>query len=554
MARAAVCAVKARPTITNDKIIKIGKRFFSPAGACLPGCREGRRTMLNVKLEKPLHVVFSLVIILLLAKFYLLSCNVVIANDGPRYVNQARQFLDGHFQAALARDNLFLYPLLIALFGRLGVDLVLAGELISVVSSVLVLFPLYLLFAKIGTEKAAMWSCLVFAVTPAFNKFSASVMRDSLFLLVAAGVVCLLWRSFEARSPWYFFLSAILSLVATTVRFEGVIFFPAILLLLFILLFKSGGERGRLVLCAGSFVTPLMLALLLGGLFLGNSSGKSSRLAQVETYLTKMTQGGLFSHEPLIDRGLTAAQAEIGPMPENDFIQIVRENVALIYLLGLVRLLVADMWWPFFLLACYGVLCRRERNFADAFLFTIIFVFLTVAYLHNVHANFLDERYLFVPAMLLSFWVGTGLVGLIGLVQPRLPKWGIFCILFALLAFPAVKSVRAMSPREALSAKEAGGWLASQPSLRGLSLIANGEKIPFYAGWGDDFIRAEFSRDFRLEIASRRPDLVTVETRLKNLDDVSTFDGYELLARFQDQKYGALIFINKNKMLEGVPR
>ena len=507
--------------------------------------------MLNAKLKKPLHVVFALAIILLLVKFYLLSCNAVIANDGPRYINQARQFLDGHFQAALARDNLFLYPLLIALFGRMGVDLVLAGELISVVSSILVLFPLYLLFTKVGNEKVAMWSCVVFAVTPVFNKFSASVMRDSLFLLVAAVVVFLLWRSFEARSPWYFFVSAILSLVATTVRFEGVIFFPAILLLLFILFFKAGVERGRLVLCAGSFIAPLVLILLLGGLSLGNSSGKTSRLVQAESYLTKVTQGGFFSHDPLIDKGLTAAQAEIGPLPENDFVQIVRENVALIYLLGLVRLLVADMWWPFFLLACYGVLCRRERNFADTFLLTIIFVFLVVAYLHNVHVNFLDERYLFVPAMLLSFWAGTGLVGLIGLVEPRLPKWGVYGILLALLAFPVVKSVRAMSPREALSAKEAGGWLASQSSLRGLSLIANGEKIPFYAGWGDDFIRAEFSRDFRSEIASRRPDLVTVETRLKNLDDASTFDGYELLARFQDQKYGALIFINKNKILEG---
>ena len=163
MARVAVCVVKARPTITNDKIIKIGKRFFSPASTCLPGFREGHGTMLNAKLKKPLHVVFALAIILLLVKFYLLSCNAVIANDGPRYINQARQFLDGHFQAALARDNLFLYPLLIALFGRMGVDLVLAGELISVVSSILVLFPLYLLFTKVGNEKVAMWSCVVFA-------------------------------------------------------------------------------------------------------------------------------------------------------------------------------------------------------------------------------------------------------------------------------------------------------------------------------------------------------------------------------------------------------
>lgn len=551
MARIAVCTVKPRQTITNDKSAKIDKRFFDPARAGLPRFREGRRNVLKVKLEKPLHVVFALAIVVLLVKLYLLSCSVVIANDGPRYINQARQFLDGDVLAALKRDNLFLYPLLISLLGRLGVDLVLAGELISVLSSVLVLFPLYLLFAKIGNEKVAMWSCVVFAVTPAFNKFSASVMRDSLFLLVAAWAVSLLWRSFETRSPWYFFLSAMLSLGATTVRFEGVILFPVTLLLLLMIFFKPGVVRGRLVLCAGSFFAPLMLVLLLVGLFLGNTSGKSSRVSQAESYLTKMTQGNFLSHDPLIEKGLTAAQAEIGSMPENDFIEIVRENVALIYLLGLVRLLVADMWWPFFLLACYGVLCRRERNFGNTFLLTIIFFFLTVAYLHNIHSNFLDERYLFVPVMFLGFWVGTGLVGLIGVIEPRLPKWGICCILLALFVFPIVKSVRAMSPREALSAREAGLWLASQSSLHGLSLIANGEKIPFYAGRGDDFIRAEFSRDFRGEIEVRRPALISIETRLKNLDNVSAFEGYEVLARFQDLKYGALIFRTKNKELGG---
>jgi len=498
--------------------------------------------VLNVKVEKSLYVIFTLAIVLLLVKLYLLSCNVVISNDGPRYINQAQQFLDGNFFTAFKRDNLFLYPLLISLFGRLGVDLVLAGELISVFSSVLVLFPLYLLFAKIGNQKVAMWSCLVFAVIPTFNKFSASVMRDPLFLLVAAGVVYLLWRSFETSSPWYFFLSAMLSLVASTVRFEGVIFIPATLLLIFMAFFRPGVVKGRLGQCAGSFFAPLVLTLILAGLFLGNAPGKSSRVSQAESFLTKMTQGNFFSHDPLIDKGLTAAQAEIGPMPENDFIQIVRENVALIYLLGLVRLLIADMWWLFFLLACYGLLCRRERNFGDTFLLTIILVFLVVAYLHNIHANFLDERYLFIPAMFLCFWVGTGLVELVGVVEPRLPKWGICCILLALFAFPVVKSVRAMSPQEALSAREAGLWLSAQPSLRSLTLIANGEKIPFYGDCGDDFIRAEFVRDFRGEVKRLQPGLIAIEARLKNIDAVSEFSGYELLVRFVDKKYGALIF------------
>ena len=126
--------------------------------------------MIGRKLDSRLRFFFIFSLSLLIIKLFIVSSTVIISNDGPRYVNQAQQFLNGDIFTAVKRDNLILYPLLISLFGKLGVDLVLAGELISVFSSVLVLLPLYLLFVKFSNEKVAIASCLVFAVNPVFNK------------------------------------------------------------------------------------------------------------------------------------------------------------------------------------------------------------------------------------------------------------------------------------------------------------------------------------------------------------------------------------------------
>ncbi|WP_303721351.1 glycosyltransferase family 39 protein [Malonomonas rubra] len=466
----------------------------------------------------------------------------VISNDGPRYINQTLQFIDGEFVAAFKRDSLFLYPLLIAAFAKAGLDPVLTGELISAISSVLVLCPLYLLFKRIGTPTSAFWSCLVFAVMPVFNKFSVTVMRDPFFLFVVAWLVYLLWYAFERLYPVCFLLCSFLTMLLMTIRLEGILFLPIGLLLLLVTLVRSPAERIRTLTCAGFYLAPLLLILVAAGWYFAASAGESFRAAQVGNFVSGVAERGIFFHHPAVDASLDAAQAVTGPMPENDFVQIVRENVAIIYLIGMLRLLIANIWWPFFLVGMIGLVCSVEKKWGRTFLAVTIFTYLLMAYLHNLHLNFLDERYLYIPTMFFCFWIGLGVECLVEMAGSLTRKRVVCGVVSVLLIFSAVQSVKAMTPKEGLSSMEAGQWLAAQPSLQGLSLLANGEKIPFYGGRGDDFIRAEFARDFRREVSLHQPELISIETRLKNIAAVSTFDGYDLLIRFDDEKYGALIF------------
>jgi len=119
----------------------------------------------------------------------------------------------------------------------------------------------------------------------------------------------------------------------------------------------------------------------------------------------------------------------------------------------------------------------------------------------------------------------------------------VFFILF-FFGSPVVQAVREEAKPEAISSRLAGEWLARQPGLKESSLIANGEKIPFYAGRGRNFVAAEFSGLSSLkEMAiNNHIQLVAIEVRKSNLNNVPDFTGYSLLVEFEDPRYVALIY------------
>ncbi|HEY7747008.1 MAG TPA: hypothetical protein VIA07_11775, partial [Desulfuromonadales bacterium] len=86
--------------------------------------------------------------------------------------------------------------------------------------------------------------------------------------------------------------------------------------------------------------------------------------------------------------------------------------------------------------------------------------------------------------------------------------------------------------------------LAGHPELEESSLIANGEKIPFYAGRGRNFVAAEFSSlSYLRETAiNDQIQLVAIEVRKSNLGNVPDFPGYSMLVKFEDPRYIALIY------------
>ena len=96
--------------------------------------------------------------------------------------------------------NLFFYPLLIASLGRLGMDLFIAGRLLSLLFSVTTVVPLFLMTRRCFDFRTAWWAALAFAVSPGLNEYSVYVMRDPTFLFMFAWSVYFALQAISDKS------------------------------------------------------------------------------------------------------------------------------------------------------------------------------------------------------------------------------------------------------------------------------------------------------------------------------------------------------------------
>ena len=95
-----------------------------------------------------------------------------INNDGLLYISAAQHFASGYFKEGLVLYPMPLYPFLITIVHFIISDWVLAARLISLVSLILAIIPLYLISKELFNYRIAFWGCLAFALIPLFRLVS----------------------------------------------------------------------------------------------------------------------------------------------------------------------------------------------------------------------------------------------------------------------------------------------------------------------------------------------------------------------------------------------
>lgn len=97
------------------------------------------------------------------------------------------EYTDGIIQLGLFENqNTFfppLYPFLCHLTAKISGDLVVAGRLVSLVASTLVLIPLYHLARRLFSDRTAIWTGVLYLISAVPNRWALRVMSDSLFTL-----------------------------------------------------------------------------------------------------------------------------------------------------------------------------------------------------------------------------------------------------------------------------------------------------------------------------------------------------------------------------------
>lgn len=139
-------------------------------------------------------------------RLYLLWQYYCISSDGVIYLRAARDFYSGNINAALSSLYPPGYPLLIAavypLFGHWEI----AGQCLSLLFGVLLLFPLYRIFLEVFNERVALLACFLAGISPFLALYSVHVRSESTYVFLSTLALYLFLTAIEqdrkARMFW----------------------------------------------------------------------------------------------------------------------------------------------------------------------------------------------------------------------------------------------------------------------------------------------------------------------------------------------------------------
>lgn len=493
------------------------------------------------------RMVWLLLGLSLIIKISIWVLSPVITPDGPVYIAQAEEFLRGEWQKGLALNgSLFIYPLLIAGLGLLGLDLVVAGRILSLLFSVSTVIPLFLMTQRLFNPRVAFWATLAFVVAPSLNEFSVYIMRDPGFLCMFAWTLLFALQAVAEENIRAFFLSLVFTFLAFLFRIEA--FFLPFLLVFFIFGQAIYRRRWRTLFIkqVGVFLLLSLLTAAVAGWAFSDQLLRFNRLGLIVYMMKIPLNKGIFGYDPRVQEELRKMEKVI-PMGavDNDFAEISRENIRLIYFIGLLAN-VKKVLYPAFFVACLaGLVLFRNYRSSHALLVWLTIAYLLVLYLYLLHRGFIETRYVYVPVFLLLPWVGYGIERILDRLKgvKRLPQFAPLLLVSVLFVVPGVEAATEVK-RQLISAKKAGQWLAARPEINIGTLIANQREISFYAGRGMSFVSTSSTDSEHLaNLAQKRQAQLISVLRDRGAEPAELrIENFLQVEKFTDKRYETIIF------------
>jgi len=472
--------------------------------------------------------------------------------DGIRYLRAAQELASGNLEGSLRIYPMPVLPALMAGVHLLVPDWALSGRILSSVFMVLAQIPLYKITQGWFGCRAAFFACLAFALQPFGNEMSTLIYRGPGHLLFFAWALRAMLRALEHPSAPRLAAAFLLSLLPAAFRIEGALLVPFFPLSVMGLALKDKRFRGRPVLLAAAWMLVPAAALLL----VWHVSPQSlwiNRVDDIKKMVVKIWHLKFLDQYKVIYEHLRDMES-LGPLPTQDqnFGEIARHFLWLIYLIGLIQT-VARTLYPVFLIPLAVGLRSARKNLYQGYTLSLWLAYFLLLYIQLIQKDCTGERFVWTCAFLLYPWVGHGISSILAWnPSANLRRLLKGALLLLLVALPLSKLPKTVEKPDLVAAK-AGQWLRQSP-CRNLRILGNDYRIPLSAGipfdyknrkdalyWHFDPEDKDYSTVERLAQRTKR-DLILLKLPNKKSTKPPPMSHYRLITTLKDERRVVFVF------------
>jgi hypothetical protein len=185
-------------------------------------------------------------------------------DDAYTYIHFADSLERGDLAEALYYLNINIYPIVLSLLHRLGLDWIVAGKLWGVLMGTLVVLPMYDWLRRMFDDRIATVAIFLYAVHPKIIEYTVEPIREATFWLFFVLCLDFLWRSKEERRWMQFVVAGASLALAVHTRIEGWLLLAPLAVWLGRSFWQNPAARMRLafgtLLCLS--ITPLFVCVM----------------------------------------------------------------------------------------------------------------------------------------------------------------------------------------------------------------------------------------------------------------------------------------------------
>jgi len=412
-------------------------------------------------------------------------------NDGPEFIDLAKQIAAGAWEPVLTHGFHPLYPLLLRAFEALVGDWERAGVVVSVLAGAAAVVLLFRLVEETFDRTSGAIAALLLAAHPIAIE-QADVQSDPLYLALFLAAALALWRALARPSAAWAFAAGLASGAAYLARPEGL---GGVVVGLALGALALARREWRFTRAARIGAALCVGAALTAGPYVAYLSARTGSLTLTEKKsLASVLSGGTVEarrskpKDPLLAERPDLAPPERGVSPFRDAPQ---EKGWRRYTAAVDRLISVTpkaLRPEIALLVALGVFALRGRPGARGRFFgTYAVLYLVVLLGLSASSGYVSRRHVLPPGVLLFGYAAAGLLWLAAALaraaSGRIAQRRIVALLLALLAGAGVvKSLRADSGN-ALVKRRAAEWVRAHGGLEpGEAVAAVKRRNAYYAG------------------------------------------------------------------------